>query len=184
MSVSSALEQPKEILVPPGLTKEISTASVMDVTLSMNLLTGECDRDPLLKDPITTVIQDVQISTNLLKEVSFFFVRALFYFIVSLWILGSLFPDGSTSGPRPVVENFSSSSSLFGRTSDVVDTADSDGEESYAYSRCSACRSPPTTPTAPSSDRSHVIVERRRQGIVYFDTLPLIHFLIFIFFST
>ena len=58
--------------------------------------------------------------------------------------LGSLFLDGSTSGPGSIIENFSSSSSLFGKSPDVVDTGDSDGEESYAYSRCSRC-SPPTT---------------------------------------
>ena len=67
MSVSSALDLFEEILVPPGLTKEpISTALVMDVIVSMNPLTGECD--PLLKDQITTAIQDVQISMNLLKQ--------------------------------------------------------------------------------------------------------------------
>ena len=90
MSVSSELDLFEEILVPHGLTKDpISTASVMDVIVSMNLLTGECDRDPLLKDPITTAIQDVQIFTNLSKqefEVSFV-LCVLYYFSFSYCLL-------------------------------------------------------------------------------------------------
>ena len=84
--------------------------------------------------------------------------------------LVSLFLDGSTSGP--IVESFSSSTRLFGRTSDVVDSADSDGEDSYACSRCSGCTQPTIPHTeivAPSSDRSQpfqlLIIERKRQGI-------------------
>ena len=79
MSVSSALEQFNEILVLPGWTKDpISTATVMDVTVSINPLIGECD--PLLKDPITTAIQDVQIFTNLLKQkFEFSFVLCVLY---------------------------------------------------------------------------------------------------------
>ena len=92
--------------------------------------------------------------------------------------MGLLFLDRSTSGPGPIVEDFCSSTSLFGRTSDVVETADSVGEDSYAYSRCSGC-SLPTSHTeivAPSSDRSQPsqpLINERKYFLFWYFTFDL-----------
>ena len=66
-----------------------------------------------------------------------------------------------------IIERSFGSTSLFGKTSDNVDAADSDSDHSYVYSRCSGSDGPPSpsnhTEVASFGRSEPVVPERKRK---------------------